>query len=219
MSEIFNESTLDVIVRAYAWYLFAPVILGLVYRNRLNRTQKIIFYVAILSALNYWLGYFIAQMFKNNLWVYHLYVPLLFYFTWKIYSQELKSLFSVTFFRVILVIAIGFFVVNTVFWQPLEQLPTYAIFSMCMVFIIWCVSYYYSLLKQTQYRSLEREPLFWFNTGVLLYYSSTILLFLLVFNILKANTEANFIASIMNALFNLVLVTAYLISLWVRPPQ
>lgn len=219
MSEIFNSSTQDLMSGLYGWYVFTPVLLGLLLWKRLNKVQRLIFYIGVVTAANHTLSSIVREMFQLNVWLYHIYVPILFWLTWRVYKMELKALFSKRAFNILLSVVLAFFVFNSAFIQGFKTTPTYAIFILSGIFIFWCFSYFYSLLKQTQYKSLEKEPLFWFTTGVLMYYSSTILIFLLVFNFLAEDTEATYIALILNAFFNLVLITAYLISIWVKPPR
>lgn len=222
MSEIFNESTRVLIVQIYSWYVFVPVVLGALFWRRLNNAQKFILYIAILSAVNHKISQVVRTYLatdSNNAWVAHAYVPFIFWFTWRLYKNELKVLFSSTFFNITLIICLCFFGVNSLFIQNLKILPTNGIFLISGVFIFWGVSYFYSLLKQTVYKSLEKEPVFWFTTGVIMYYSSTFLIFLLVYNYLDKDSETTYIASIFNAFFNLVLVTTYIISIWVKPPK
>lgn len=221
MDEIFNGSTRDFVVGIYAWYVYVPVLAGVIFWKRLIRVQKLIFYISLLTAINHGLSLIVRDLAEDhvNAWVYHIYVPILFWLTWLIYRQELKDIYSKVFFQVLLVSSLLFFVVNSFFIQSLWVVPTNGIFVISGIFIFWGFSYFYSLLRQTQFKSLEREPVFWFTTGVLMYYSSTVLIFLLVYNYLEQGTEATFIAVILNAFFNLILVTVYLISLWVKPPQ
>lgn len=221
MDEIFNGSTRDFVVGIYAWYVYVPVLAGVISWKRLIRVQKLIFYISLLTAINHGLSLIVRDLAEDhvNAWVYHIYVPILFWLTWLIYRQELKDIYSKVFFQVLLVSSLLFFVVNSFFIQSLWVVPTNGIFVISGIFIFWGFSYFYSLLRQTQFKSLEKEPVFWFTTGVLMYYSSTVLIFLLVYNYLEQGTEATFIAVILNAFFNLILVTVYLISLWVKPPQ
>lgn len=205
----------------YSWYVFVPVVLGVIFLKRLNKAQRLIFYIASLSAVNHGVSKIVRDVVvdKNNTWVYHIYVPLLFWLTWRIYRGELKGIFSKELFSIILGASLCFFFINSLFIQGLRVLPTNAIFLISGIFIFWGFSYFYSLLKQTQFRSLEKEPVFWFTTGVIMYYSSTVLIFLLVFSYLERNSETSYIVIILNVFFNLVLITAYLISIWVKPPQ
>lgn len=221
MDQIFNEATRQLLVNIYSVYVYLPVLLGLFLLKRLNSAQKLILYVASLTAINHAISQVVYRFTEdhNNTWVYHIYVPILFWLTWRIYRDELKSVFSDMFFKILLTVCILFFLANSLFIQELKISPTNGIFVLSGVFIFWGFSYFYSLLKQTKFKSLEREPVFWFTTGVLMYYSSTILIFLLVFNYLEEKAAATYIAVIMNAFFNLVLVTSYLISLWVKPPR
>ena len=216
MGEIFNASTQDALLNTYAVYVFVPVLLGILFWRRLIETQKLIFYITVLTAINHTLTSLIKHS-GSNVWVYHLYVPALFYLTWKIYSKELRKLFPPLVSKVILILVLAFCAFNTAFLQNLGVSPTNSIFVLSAVFIFWCVGYFYSLLQETELKPLEKLPIFWFNAGVLLYYSSTVILFLLVFNFLEDQTETKYIALILNAIFNLVLVTSYIISLWVKP--
>lgn len=221
MSEIFNESARVFLVTLYTWYVFVPVVLGFFFYKRLNKVQRLVFYITILTAANHHLSRVVSNLADdgNNAWVFHIYVPILFWLTWRAYREELKEIYSKRFFEIILVLCLSFFVVNSFFIQNLRVVPTNGIFVISGIFIYWGFSYFYSLLNQSQFKSLEREPVFWLTTGVLMYYSSTVLIFLLVFSYLQDNTEATSIALVLNAFFNLILVTTYLISLWVKPPK
>ncbi len=200
--------------------MFVPVLAGIIFWKRLNWAQKLIFYIAILSALNHLASLIVREVVQgNNTWVYHIYVPILFWFTWRLYKKELKGILSKSFFKILLGIALPYFTINAFFIQGLKVIPTYPIFGISAIFIFWSFSYFYSLLKQEQYKPLDSQPIFWFTTGVLMYYSSTVLIFLLVYNLLEKGDESTYIAVILNALFNLVLVTTYLIAIWVKPQQ
>ncbi|NVK84942.1 MAG: hypothetical protein HWE21_11520 [Cytophagia bacterium] len=221
MGEIFNESTRQFLVNIYAWYVFVPAVVGFFLLKRLNKIQKLIFYIALLSAINHKVSQIVRNVVEDhyNGWVYHIYVPILFWLTWRTYKEELKDIYSERFFQILLGVCLSFFVLNSFYIQNLRLIPTNGIFVISGVFIFWGFSYFYSLLKQSQFKSLEKEPVFWFTTGVLMYYSSTVLIFLLVYNYLEQGSEATYIAAILNAFFNLILVTSYLISLWVKPPK
>lgn len=219
MEEIFNRPTLDSISGVYGWFMYLPVIIGLVFWKRLNNSQKLIFYISVLTVVNHVTSGYLARKSISNLWVFHFYIPILFYLTWKIYSRKLASLISLKWFKALLGISLIFFIANSTVFQGINSLPTYSIFTMSGVFILWSFAYFYSLLKQTQYGSLEREPMFWFNVGVLIYYATTVVIFLLVFNYLEPESDTMFIALIMNAFFNLILVATYTIALWVKPPK
>ena len=228
MGELFNESTRLLMVEIYGWYVFVPVIVGLLFIKRLNKPQSLIFYIALLSAINHIVSKIVKNVAldHNNTWVFHIYVPILFWLTWKLYKAEVENVFFKGFFNSLLIISLIFFGLNSFFIQGLKVVPSNGIFVISGVFILLGFSYFYSLLKQTHFKSLEREPVFWFTTGVILYYSSTILIFLLVYSNLEVSYKsleeekvATSIVSILNVFFNLVLITAYLISIWVKPPQ
>lgn len=222
MSQFFNEEVFNFISKAYFWYVWVPVILGFLWRKKLTKVQVLIYNIALLSAINHLVSWIVKETKITggiNTYVYHAYVPILFYFTWKAYKEELSSLFSKNFFSVLLGLVLVFCVMNTILFQGLFTTPTNAIFVLSIVLIFWSISYFYSLLRQRNLKPLEKEPLFWLTTGQLVYYSSTILIFLLVYNYLEEDSETTYIALTLNAAFNLVLVTTYLIALWVRPEK
>ncbi|MBO6495579.1 MAG: hypothetical protein JJ978_08440 [Roseivirga sp.] len=208
-------------VQIYSWYVFVPVLVGLFFLKRLNAEQKLILYIALLSGINHKASQLVMEMAvdHNNVWVYHIYIPILFWLTMRLYKSAIRVIYAKKLFDLILWISLVFFALNSFWIQGFKIVPTNAIFLMSGVFIFWGVSYFYSLLKQTHFKSLETDPVFWFSTGVIMYYSSTVLIFLLVYNYLERGTEATYIATILNAFFNLVLVTTYIISIWVKPPK
>lgn len=199
------------------WYVFLPLVVGVFRFRHLSNMQVYILYVVILTVFNDMLNIVLRVNSLSNLWTLHFYVPVLFLFVWRIYRGELNRVLSPIGAKILLGVFLLGCLINSFVFQGLNEWPSNMIFLESIAFVVFAVIYFYSLLKRTRLEPLEKIPLFWFNSGALLYYSSAFLLFLLVLNFISVELDSMSIAFGFNAIFNLVLLTSYSISLWVKP--
>lgn len=115
----------------------------------------------------------------NNLFLLHVYtieecgLILLFY------SYLLRDVMDP---RKFLYVFLGFMVLsilNSIFLQPLTRNNTYARSIEALIIIICAVSYFYKELGESKLKSPGRTPYFWINTGFLIYFSGSLVLFTL----------------------------------------
>lgn len=90
--------------------------------------------------------------------------------------------------------------------------------SSSLIFISLSIAYFFKLLKEVKYQKLEKTPMFWISTGVLMYYSSTLILFLLgeVFEGSNLARDVALAAWGLNSIFNMMINTFYSLALWVK---
>ena len=94
-----------------------------------------------------------------------------------------------------------------------ETFNTYARPIGNILFIFFAISYYYKLLKDLKVRYLERNPMFWINTGILIYFSGSLFLFIFSNYILK-NVQLNILFWAIHAGLNIFIHIFYAIGLW-----
>jgi hypothetical protein len=91
---------------------------------------------------------------------------------------------------------------------------TYARSLEGILVIILCLSWCYQTLTEMKIRALQQDPVFWTNTGFLLYFSGNVLLFTFSNYILNINHALNQYIWAFHALFSILLYFFITIGLW-----
>ena len=152
-----------------------------------------------------------------NLWLGHLNTLIEFLLIANAYRLVLNGNPSLGFMRWLMigftVLAVG----NSMILQDLYQFNTYIKVVEAILLISLSLSFFYQLLKQLTVHRLERLPFFWINSAVLLYFSSSLFVFIYSNYILFYSYELGitiwFIHALFFILFNLILA----LGLWISP--
>lgn len=151
---------------------------------------------------------------QNNLWLLHLYTPLEFACIVWFYGTELKGFVEKKWF---FLTGIGFAVLsvlNSAFLQDTDTFNTYARSLEGILVILLCLAWCYRTLSEMKIRRLEQDPVFWVNTGFLLYFSGNVLLFAFSNYIIDINRALNLYIWAFHALFSILLYFFVTIGLW-----
>lgn len=96
----------------------------------------------------------------------------------------------------------------------LVKLNTLSRNAECTLLSFIALFYFYSLLKKPEIKNIFSSPLFWFNTGVLIYFSGNIFLFLFSNYLDEKNPDAylafNGIHSVLNITFSTLLALTFI---------
>jgi len=122
---------------------------------------------------------------KNNCPVFHLYdvVAVLFY-TVIYYRAFYESIFK----RIALLLgatALAAVICNAAFIEKIWTYPSISNTVLCMMMIVLSLTYFYQLLTRQEFVHIDKQALFWINTGILFYFSINIFLFMLYNKISK----------------------------------
>ncbi|MEW7289718.1 hypothetical protein [Aquimarina sp. 2304DJ70-9] len=196
-----------------------PLVLAVFKLKSLNKVQIKLLYLLIAV----FIVEFVANIFwyqkLNNLPLYHFYAVVEFLLIVNIYKAELSKTFSKYFF-VFLGIGFTFFaIINTLFFQDLYAFNSNVTTLLGLLVIFFALSYFYTLLKEIKYTSLETNPMFWINSGFLIYFSSNLILFFINNNLFKGNNEASHMVWGLHAIVNIVLIIFYIVAIWVNPKK
>lgn len=194
--------------------LLTPLI-GLIRYAKLSKFQRHVLNLAILILVNETVTYFMREFEWNNMWVFHLFNPLLVYLILMIYREVLEK-FKVKAFKVTVVLYLAFSAVNTFLIQGINNLNTNAIVSSGVLFIILSIMCFYQFLSDKVVSSRGKVAVIWFNSGVLLHYSATLILFFFVNNILTGRSDFLMLTWKLNVLLTVLLHICYSVSLWVK---
>lgn len=202
------------IISLATYYIAVPVLVALFRFQRLGVAMKAMaFYVFLGGIIQVTSSYLNAQK-LNNLWLLHLYTPMEFACIVWFYSQVLSGFLKKTVF---IGLSLGFTalsVLNSAFLQDTDTFNTYARSLEGILVIVLCLLWCYRTLEEMKIKRLEEDPVFWVNTGFLLYFSGNVLLFAFSNYIVGINRALNLYIWAFHALFSILVYFFITIGLW-----
>jgi hypothetical protein len=203
---MFKEYVFDIISSASG---LLPVIAFFYNYRNLDKILKIVgayfIIAAIFDAILRICPYMGVQ---NNLPIVHIFVIINIAFFGLIYYQ---AFFNREIKMLTLVLIIGALIIAIYFTKNLHAYPSESNTASSIVFIVLSLIYFYQLLNRQEFIHIEKQGLFWFNAGVLFYFSINIFLFMLFNKIPVAQQPSYFIINnITNIIANLLYTTGLL---------
>ncbi|WP_282079933.1 hypothetical protein [Aquimarina algiphila] len=212
--ELFENLTLIASI-----FLLAPLLISIFRFRRFNFVQKRLLLLVLITVLVEIISWILWYKLINNMPLYHFFTIIQFLLIVNIYRTVLSKMFSKLFFIIISIGFVIFAIINTLFFQNLTTFNSNVTTLLGLIVIFFALSYFYALLKEVKYRTLESNPMFWINSGFLIYFSSNLILFYMNNTLFKGVTEASLILWGLHAIVNIVLTIFYTIALWVNPKK
>lgn len=185
-----------------------PVCLYLIQPKK-SKFGKTLFLFVLASAFTQWVSYGIVIMGYSNLWLVNFYILVEFCLLFFIYKQLLSGS---RFFHLTTIL---FFVLSGVYMIEfkLDTLMYYSMILYQCVFIFFSVLVFITQLKSSHEQNKEYKGYLYFNSSILLYFLSTIILFISYNKINSSNIEIWNLHNIFEILFKLILTY----SIWQLP--
>jgi len=209
------------IIFAIAPYaLIPPLVLSIARFRQFPTALRLLSMHIWIAAVTELLANLLWHWHVNNLFLLHIYTVeecgLLLWF----YSYLLNAVFKRTVF---LYVFAGFLVgavLNSVFIQHLSQNNTYTRSVEAILIIVCAVAYFYRMLSETMLSQPARSPYFWINTGLLIYFAASLLLFTMS-NYIRGPQYKHLRQDIwtLHAFFTIVLYCFISIGLWKQPKK
>lgn len=192
-----------------------PFIAAIVNYKNLNKTLKIaaiFFLIAFFVDFLLWLNYLrYIKMENNHPFLYlSIIINITFYTTIyyrSFYINELKK------FTILAGMAVLTTILIFIFKYSIWSYPTWENTILCFYMIVISLLYFYQIFQRQEFIEIEKQPLFWINSGVLIYFSFTIFLYML----LKKIQIKDFL--IINAITNIISNLLFTIGLSCKPPK
>jgi len=149
---------------------------------------------------------------KNNLWVSHVFTPIESTLLLLFFAKKFKKVIS----KLILVLAACFVVlavVNMFFFDSLFRMNALAKSIECVLLIGVSLLLWVKVMKDLKIQRLMSTTVFWINSAVLLYFSSTVLLFIFSQLILKSQELSIWIWTF-HFVFMVIYYVLFSIGLW-----
>ncbi|MEM9920606.1 MAG: hypothetical protein AAF990_21085 [Bacteroidota bacterium] len=196
--------------------IFLPVLIGLFRLKQLLGIQKLVGLLVLTSLLAETGIYLLTVWDISNLPLIHLFTALQFTLLSLILAKALRPLFPERFFQILIPTFLGFAIIDAFFLNGLYNFNSFARPLASSILLFLALSFFYKTLKELKIKSLEREPLFWLCIGIVIYFSGSLLIFLLT-NYVKTSNEVLRTLWGIHAIFNIILNTSYSIILWIKP--
>ncbi|MEL6534310.1 MAG: hypothetical protein AAFQ98_02800 [Bacteroidota bacterium] len=154
-----------------------PFFIGLARRKKLDPTQKLI---VGLSLVTFGVGAWSALLWlsrQNNLFLGHFYTPIQYFLILAVYRLQMRDYVPRRFFQVLLWGFLVFTLVNSLWIQPLASHNSNARALSAVVLVFLSLGYFFRLVYRPHMFQITRIPMFWFNSGVFLYFFTTLFIF------------------------------------------
>jgi hypothetical protein len=204
------------IVFAVSPYALAPpLLLGLLQFRKLPLALKLICIHLMFAAVVEGLSYLLWHYRINNLFLLHIYTVeecgLILWFYSRLFTGFINSRVFLYAFAVFFVFA----AVNSIFFQSLSANNTYIRTLEAIMVIVCSIVFFYRMLTDAAIEQPARSPYFWINTGWLIYFSASLLLFTLS-NYINSTHLKQMRLDIwtLHAFFAILLYTFITIGLW-----
>jgi hypothetical protein len=175
--------------------------------------KPLLLYLAIVVPIEIWSAIHIIFR-ENNMYLFRIFTILEFTLLSLFYYRFFKAYFNSNFFYVVLPVfyAIAFFDYQKNGWDKLDDL---SISVESVVFICYSLFLYYYVLKNLLFNNLLNSSVFWINTGILLYFSGNLVLFVFSNYLLVSNNSVhNILWSTIHTFFNLTYNILLSIGFW-----
>jgi hypothetical protein len=204
-------------------YAFVPVFVtvgyGLFIYKRLTGEIKTFFWFLFLSGVIQLISSALWFSSKNNLPLLHLYVAVGFVCLAWFYSAVLKDFINRKIIRGTTLLFIIFTLVNSIFFQNIYTYNSYALTVESILVIILSLFTYMVLLNDIvkEKRKNTIKSLNWINSGLFIYYTSSLLIFYFGEVIQTFSRDFNIYIGVLHTFFLLVMYSCFFVGLWKRP--
>jgi hypothetical protein len=158
----------------YYLILAAGVLIGAWHYKALPVCLRLLFMVVCVATITEYIALYQILHQQSNLVVYHLYLPVAFILYTLMYYSEIRSRWFVYGIAGFL----GFYIVNIILWQPfLTKFGSNSAILMLVLTTIWVLWYFRRLLANPEEKHLKNYALFPASCGLLLFNTSTLIVF------------------------------------------
>lgn len=155
-----------------------PVICGMGYYSRLNKTAFYVWILVIVSFSIDILSRILIHYGQHTLLTTYFYVLLEFLIITLIFRLEFKSFLSPYLLELLYMLFLVFTCIDILLLQGFSSYNSYQRLIEYVLVLAYVLTYFYKLTKELKIARLEKEPLFLFSTGLLLYFSGSIFIFI-----------------------------------------
>ena len=176
---------------------------------------RVLFFHLLFAAVLQAVAYYLWKNSKNNLYLLHFYTVEELVMLTVFYSYLLTGLLNKRIFIVIIALFIICAILNALYLQPLTTHNTYMRSLESLIIIIWTILYFYVRLGEDPDKQQKKDAgLLVINSGFLIYFTTSLLLFSLSNLIDAKNKEIRISLWSIHALVSIIMYILIAIGLW-----
>ncbi len=157
---------------------FIPAILGLIFWQGIQQAARWFTMMMLIIAVNGLGGYFGEYYFENNLPFFHFYILVEGSFLIFIFSRLLESFIHRLIPKIMFGLYVSCWLVNVAFFDGPLGYPTSILAIEAVTLIAFASAWFFMVLKESKIVMPARTFGFWLSTGVLIFFSGNLLLFI-----------------------------------------
>lgn len=205
----------SILVLCARWIPWLPLLIYLWKYRALNKPLKVLGFQLVLAVVMEQVSYYYAKRYDTNTPLQHLYVVLELFSITVLYYYLMKGRLIRRAIWIVSSTAFVFSIFNSLFIQLLSVSNTYAQSVSSLVFIGYALTGFYIIFTQMKIQRLAASFEFWIHTGVLMYFSCNLFLFISSNTILKLSTKTHYMVwGSIHAVFDVFLYLSLAIALW-----
>ena len=208
--------TAQLLTRISQFSSIIPVVIGLFFYNKLNKLFKRLFLFLLFFVLMEYMAHWLATELGNNMPLSHIFTIIEFGMLLSIFTTHFQVITK--YYYVLLLLFIFIAIIDAFVLKNIDAFSSLAKPIESIIFTIAALYFYYNNINQNQNIDLYKQPMFWFSTSILVYFSINFFMFLLFKTIIKEAVNTNFIEhnihSITNTSANLLYSMAFFSFKW-----
>lgn len=174
---MFTESFLRTVNEIAQLSILLPLAMVLIRYKRFGKPFISLSVLLIVAAIISFIAYLHYAKQENNMYLLHVYTVFE-YIGWTVfYYQFFENKIIKKTFIVLSVLFVVFSIVNTIFWQPLDINNSHSRSLEGFLLLCFAVAWLYKVFVDSTIKNIEKHPVFWINTAVLIYFAGNFVLF------------------------------------------
>ncbi|MFZ4796769.1 MAG: hypothetical protein ACOYMA_04700 [Bacteroidia bacterium] len=205
-----------ILIRISQFSSIIPVIIGLFFYKKLNKSFKSLVWFLLFFVFMEYFAYWLAKELGNNMPLSHIFTVIEFGMLISVFTTYFKIQMKYYYILLFLIVFIG--IIDAFVLKKLTTFGGLTNLIASIFFTIAALYFYYNNINQTQNIDLYKQPMFWFSTSILIYFSINFYKYLRLSTELKLPINTYFIDyiihSITNTIANLLYAMAFLSFKW-----
>ncbi len=198
---------------ASALSICVPLIVVFIFKKYLKSHFTVLFYLIFADLLSEITSYYFYKYNLNNLFIFRSYTiiqfTLLSIFYVKVLSPSKITGYIKGFIFVFFAVA-----VLDLYLHGIKTMDDLSLSTASILLILYSLFTFFQIMQNQAHLNILSEPLFWFNTAVLIYFSGGLFLFIFNTYVFKHSTKMHnelwgSVNSVLNIIFNLLLATGF----------
>lgn len=199
--------------------IFLPITISVVKFKILENELKTLSIFLYIAAVFEIIFITLANYSINNLPFFHLWTIIEFFLLGLIFYRVFTHHLSKKAIIVTIIAFVAFAVINALFIQTIYEFNTIARAVESFLLILLALLFFYKVFQESTVMRLEKYPMFWINSGILVYFCGSFFLFIFSNYILEQSRNELYAYWGIHSALNIVLNLFFAMGLWYSPQK